>query len=71
MTRGGHRAKEGRRWTSFSTAALMPRGWSMLTCSVIDRCMDKCKRDWSAPFNRILASHGGICIAEIVVVFGV
>jgi hypothetical protein len=29
---------------SNSTAWRMPRGWSMLHCSLMDRCIDRCKK---------------------------
>ncbi len=35
--------------TSRSCAALMPRGWSIETCSAIDRCIDRCKNGFGWP----------------------
>jgi LysR family pca operon transcriptional activator len=44
-------SSEPRRAASNSTAWRMPRGWSMEHCSLIDRCIDKCRNGFSRPFD--------------------
>ena len=40
---------EPRRATSESNAGRMPAGWSIATCSLIDRCIDRCRNGFSRP----------------------
>jgi hypothetical protein len=61
-----------RRAVSSSTAWRMPRGWSMLHCSLMDRCIDRCRNGlvWLGRFV-VVARNGGVGVGQLGVVLGV
>jgi hypothetical protein len=50
----------------------MPRGWSIEHCSLIDRCIDRCRKGLVLAVAAVVhARHGGVGVGHVGVVLGV